>query len=163
MAEISMGGVNFNDAEPGFAGPACGRGKPSDDLLNALVSERLRRGIVVGERYRARGHNFLPASRAFRDASVSLPRSTGTRLASRMRQLHSSNTALPTNEAYDSRQEFNMVVLPDAQVLRADAALGEDRCRFRKDESSSPNGPAAKMHQVPVIGVSITAGVLAHR
>ena len=79
-----------------------------------------------------------------------------------MRQLHPGNTALPMNEPHDSSQEFNVIGLPDAEVLRADAALGKNRRRFSEDESGPANCPAAKMHQVPVINISIRAGVLAH-
>src|ERR1700692_136170 len=121
MDQISMSGMDFNDAETGFAGPARGRGKRLHDLLNAIAGERLRRGIVVGGRYRARRHNFLPPARTLGDRSISFPRSIGTGLASRMRQLHPGNTALPMYEPLDSSQEFNVIVLPDAQVLRADA------------------------------------------
>src|ERR1700675_4716085 len=104
--------MDFNDAETGFASPARSRGKRLHDLLNAIAGERLRHGIVVSESYRARGHNFLPATRALGDRSISFPRSIGTRLASRMRQLHPGNTALPMNEPHDSSQEFNVIVLP---------------------------------------------------
>ena len=80
-----------------------------------------------------------------------------------MRQLHPSHAALLMNKPHDSGQRLNMIVRPDAQVLRTDAALGQNRGCFGKHQSSAAFSPAAQMHEMPVARVSVRAGVLAHR
>src|SRR6266852_2698497 len=67
------------------------------------------------------------------------------------------------NEADDSRQRLNVIVHPDAQVLRTDPSLGKNCSCFRQHQSSAAYCPAAEMHEMPVVRVSASAGVLAHR
>ena len=80
-----------------------------------------------------------------------------------MRQLHSGSAALPMNEAHDSRQHLNVIVLPDAQILRADPPLRQYRRGLGEHQSRSAHGAASQMHQVPVVRISIVARVFAHR
>src|SRR5258708_26889505 len=80
-----------------------------------------------------------------------------------MRQLHSSHTALFMNKAHNSRQRLNVIVHPDAQVLRTDPSLGKNCSCFRQYQSSAAYRPAAEMHEMPVVRVSVSTGVLAHR
>src|SRR6266853_310277 len=63
----------------------------------------------------------------------------------------------------DSRQRLNMIVHPDTQVLRTDPALGKNCGCFRKHQSSTAYCPTAKMHNMPVVRISVSAGLLAHR
>src|SRR5260370_30403126 len=67
------------------------------------------------------------------------------------------------NTADDSRQRLNVIVHPDAQVLRTDPSLGKNCSCFRQHQSSATYRPAAEMHEMPVVRVSVSAGVLAHR
>ena len=80
-----------------------------------------------------------------------------------MRQLHPSHAALLMNKPDDSSQRFNVIIHPDAQVLRADPALGKNGSCFGKYQSCTACCPAAQMHEMPVVRVSVRAGVLAHR
>ena len=80
-----------------------------------------------------------------------------------MRQLHAGDTALLMNETDDPSQRFNVSVTPDTKVLRTDAALGKNGRCLSKHQSSAAHCPAAQMYEMPVIGVAIAAGVLAHR
>jgi hypothetical protein len=79
-----------------------------------------------------------------------------------VRQLHPGDTALFVNEADDSSQRLNVSVHPDTKVLWADPAFWKDGGCFGKHQPSSAYCPAAQMHEVPVVYVSIGAGVLAH-
>src|SRR5438477_11869121 len=80
-----------------------------------------------------------------------------------MGQLHSSDAPLFMNEPDDSTQHLDVPVVPDAEVLRTDPSLGEDRCRLGKYESGAANRTTAKMNQMPFVSVSILARVLTHR
>src|SRR6185369_15192762 len=130
---------------------------------DAVDRERLRHRIVIRERYRARRNHIVPASFALRDRSVAFPRSIGAGLATGMRQLHPGHTALLRNKPDDASQRLNVIVHPDTQVLRTDAALGENRSSFGKHQSSTAHCPAPEMHEMPVAHISVSAGVLAHR
>jgi hypothetical protein len=67
------------------------------------------------------------------------------------------------NKPDDSSQRLNVTVLPDAQVLRTNPALGKNRRGFGKHQSSTAHCPAAEMYKMPVVHVPVSAGVLAHR
>jgi hypothetical protein len=54
------------------------------------------------------------------------------------------------------------MVGPDSQVLRTSPALGKNRSCFGEHQSSAAYGPAAEMHEMPVIGVPSALEVLAH-
>ena len=55
-----------------------------------------------------------------------------------------------------------MIVLPDTEILRADAAFGGYGAGFGEDEGGATDGAAAEMDEVPVAGEAVGAGVLAH-
>ena len=82
--------------------------------------------------------------------------------ASCMRQLHSGDATLLMNEANNSRQWFNVVVAPDAEILRTDSRLGQNRRCFGKYQPSSTDGAAAQMDEMPVVRKSLVARILAH-
>ena len=71
--------------------------------------------------------------------------------------------ALPVQEVHDPGERGNVVVLPDAEVVRGDSSFGKDGGGFREDEACTSDGTAAQMDQVPVVGEAVAAGVLAHR
>src|SRR5205807_6581634 len=79
-----------------------------------------------------------------------------------MGQLHSGNAPLLMNEPDDSTQHLDVPVAPDAEVLRTDPSLGEDRCCLGKHESGAANRATAEMNQMPVISVSVLTRILAH-
>ena len=79
-----------------------------------------------------------------------------------MRELDSSDPALRANESHDARQRLDVRFAPNAQILRADARLGQHGCRFRHHQARAARGAAAEVHQMPIVGQSVLAGVLAH-
>src|SRR2546430_13765342 len=80
-----------------------------------------------------------------------------------MSQLHSGDAPLFMNEADDSTQHLDMPVVPDAEVLRTDPSLRQNRRRLGKYESGAANRATAEMNQMPVGSVSVLARVLTHR
>src|SRR6266576_393965 len=163
MNEVAMSSMNLNYPEARFAGTTCRVRESGDYFLNAIRGESLRHGIVIGERKCARGHNIFPTSFVFRNRSLPFPWPICTGLASGMRQLHAGDTALFMDETDDPSQRLNVPVTPDTKVLRTDAALGKNGRCLSKHQSSAAHCLPAQMDEVPVIGVPIAAGVLAHR
>jgi hypothetical protein len=47
--QLTVGGMNLDDAEPRLTSPAGGGGKTSNYFLNAIACERLRHRIIIGE------------------------------------------------------------------------------------------------------------------
>ncbi|MCY1459285.1 hypothetical protein D9M71_767500 [compost metagenome] len=67
-----------------------------------------------------------------------------------------------SDKAGDSLQGRDLFVAPQAQVLGSDASVGADGRRFAENQAGPPDGAAAQMNEVPVIGQAIDTGVLAH-
>src|SRR5438552_477281 len=80
-----------------------------------------------------------------------------------MGQLHSGDAPSFMNETDYSTQHLDVPIGPDAEVLRADASLGENGRCFSKDQSGATYRTAAKMNEMPVVSVSILARILTHR
>jgi hypothetical protein len=70
---------------------------------------------------------------------------------------------LLAQEGGDAREHVDVLILPDTEVGRRDAALRHDGGRLGDDEARAADGPAAQVDDVPVVGEAVHAGVLAHR
>src|ERR1700692_2971054 len=163
MNQVSMSSVNLNDTEARFAGTARRRDKSKTNVLDTFDRERLRHRIGIRKSQCARSNDIVPPSITFGDHSLACPWPVSASLATGMRQLHPSHTALLMNKPDDSSQRLNVIVYPDAQVLRTNPALRKDRSCFGVNQSRPAYGPAAQMREMPVVRVSVSAGVLAHR
>src|ERR1039458_7199896 len=155
MNQIPMSSMDLNHAAGSLR-------ESGHDLLDAVAGEGLRLGIVIGESHCAGGHDICPSPCVFGNRPEAFPWPVGTGFASGMGQLHTGYTALLMNEADDSGQRRNVIVTPDTQVLRTDAALGNNGSCLGKHQSSPAHGAAAQMHEMPVVGISVGTEVLAH-
>ena len=63
---------------------------------------------------------------------------------------------------HNSLQAGNMVVFPQAEVLRGNAALRENRRCLGEYQPGAPDGAATQMNQVPIAGKAVFARILAH-
>src|ERR1700730_17333649 len=124
MDQIAMSGMNLNYPEAGVTSSTCSCRESRDDLLNAVRRKGLRHGIVIGEGDGTRGHDLFPTSFRFRNLSLPFPWPVRTGLASGVRYLHPCGTALFMNKADDSSERFNVLITPNAKVLRTNATLG---------------------------------------
>ena len=79
-----------------------------------------------------------------------------------MRELNAGHAALRVNEFHGARQRLDVRFAPNAQILRADARLRQNRRRFRHNQARAAHGAAAEVHQMPIVGQSVLAGVFAH-
>jgi hypothetical protein len=77
--------------------------------------------------------------------------------------LHAGHGALGLYEFDDAREKFNMRVLPDSEILGADASFGRNRGRLGEYQARASHGPAPEVNQVPVVGETVLARVLSHR
>ena len=158
-----MGGVDLDHAKAGSAGALRGSDERLDGVGDVARRHVARLRIGVRELHGAGRHDVGPAAFAFRDRAVTAPRAIGARLAAGMRELHARDAALRVHEADDACQHLDVIVLPDAEIFRTDAAFGCDRGGFGEDQAGAADGAAAEVHEVPVVGETVGAGVLAHR
>src|SRR5882672_7614297 len=157
MNQVPMSSVNLDHSEARFTGTARGGGKSRNDVVDALDRERSWHRIPIGKRQRARRNDIAPTPFTFGNPSMPCRRRVSAGLATGMRQLHPSHTALLMNKPDDSSQWLNVIVHPDAQVLRTNPALRKNRSCLGKNQSSPAYGPAAQMHKMPVVGESVRA------
>jgi hypothetical protein len=80
-----------------------------------------------------------------------------------MGQLHSGDASLFVNETDDPTQHFDVLVVPDTEVLRTDASLRKNGRCLSQDQSGTTYRTAAEMNEMPVVSVSIVALILTHR
>ena len=158
-----MGAVNFDEFEAGLQAAASAFGERVCNLRDAFGRQRFgfqgfRRETLAGG-----GVDGAPAALCHGDRpALILPGRGRGRFEARVRQLSSGHAALLANESDDARQIFDMRVFPDAEVARTDASLGEHSDGFGEDGSCAAYSSRAEVNQMPVVGESILARVLAH-
>src|SRR5215472_9569615 len=153
--------MNLDYVEAGIARPTRGIGKGlygRSDLM-FIESDRLR--IVIRERNIAR-RKRNPSALRYRNFFAAFPRASGAAFPPRMCQLNSSERALAVYKLRNAREDFNVIVFPDAQVLRTDAPFGNNGGRFSEDQGGTANGAGAEMDEVPIVSKTICARILAH-
>jgi len=80
-----------------------------------------------------------------------------------MRQLHRRNGALRADERRDARPRMLLRSVPDAGVIRRDAAFRRDRRGLGEHHRSATHGTRTQMHEMPIVRYAIARRVLAHR
>jgi len=76
--------------------------------------------------------------------------------------LHPGDCTLLLDEAHDAREKVDVLVFPYPEIVRADAAVGGDGSRFGEHQRCAAYSAAPEVDQVPVVGESVGARVLAH-
>ncbi|KWV86980.1 hypothetical protein PFLmoz3_03445 [Pseudomonas fluorescens] len=162
VQQVPVGCMDFHHLK------ACGQGAPGggdkvgDYLLDLCFVQWLGLGVIGVEGNR-RGPHRHPAALLRLDAAVFAdPWPVGAGLAPGVGQLNTRHRALGRDKTGDAPQWFDLGVVPQAQVLGGDTAIGGHRRGLGKNQPGATHGPAAEVHQVPVIGQAIVAGVLAH-
>ena len=158
-----MGGVNLDHTEARLAGASRRLGKGGDGVADAVRRQGRRHRVVAGKCDGAGRHDVGPAAVRHGNGAIPAPRPAGAGLAAGVRQLDAGDAAVFVDEPDDPRQRLDVVVGPDAEVLRADAALGGHRRGFRHHQAGAAHRAAAEMHEMPVVGEPVDARVLAHR
>ena len=163
MQEISVCGVDFDQAKTSIKRAASGRLEGSDDAVKPRFIERHGRGIAFGKRDRA-GGDHRPASFGRRfEPRATFPRQVAASLAPGVGKLNAGDGVLGVNEPGNPRQRLDMAVVPDSHVSRCDSPLRRNRRRFDNDEPHAACCAAAKVNQMPVVGHALGRAVLAHR
>ena len=138
-----------------------GGDKVGDDLVHACAVESDGEWVGFVEADRG-GGTGLPATFRGRNGASLLPWNGHAGLAAGVSELGASVGAVLVEEVRDALEFGDVLVFPDSEVSRRDAAFGVDRVGLCDDEAGTADGAAAEMDQVPVAGEAIDAGVFAH-
>src|SRR5260370_7026199 len=162
MEEISMRGVDFEEAKAGVEGPPSGFAKGVYDCTNALHCDRGGHGVVGGKSNRAGCDNVAPAAFVFADFTDAIPRTHCAGFASGMGELDARYAALGVDEFGNAGEGLDVRIAPNPGILRADASFRQDCRSLDNNQCRSADGPAAEMHKLPILSQASVAGVLAH-
>ncbi len=91
------------------------------------------------------------------------PGAGGGRFSAGVGELDAGRCAVLFEEAGDAGEGFDLGILPEAGIIRGDAAVGSDGGGFGEDESEAAEGAGAEVHEVEIVGVTVDGGVHAHR
>ena len=80
-----------------------------------------------------------------------------------MRELNSGAGALQIDETRDPLERLEMPFAPGAEILRRNPALGRDGGGLGEHQRRAANRPRSEMGEMPIVGVTVNARILAHR
>ena len=161
MQQIAVGRVQLNYLKARRECPLSGGAEIGDDLLNAGRVEGGGHRVFIVEGGIA-GADYRPATFAFGHHALARPRAVGAGFAAGVGQLNAGHAALRRDEGVDALEHGHLLIFPDAEVFGTDAALGRHGRGLLNNETGPAHGPAAQVHEVPVIGKAVLGAVLAH-
>src|SRR5262249_32780357 len=156
VQQVAVRGVDLDDVKSGLHRSTGGFSECSHDTFDSLFVERFRKRIVVRKPDRARSDRF-PASPRLADFLAAFPRWRRTSLPARVSELNAGRRSLAVKKPGDPREDFDVLIFPEAEILRADAAFRGDGGGFGEYQTSASDGTAAEMDEVPIGGKSIGA------
>jgi molybdate transport system substrate-binding protein len=159
MDQVPMRGMNLQYLKSGKHRPPDCANEIRNDLLNGRHRQRFGHRIPLVKVNGAR-RNRLPAVAAERLTAV--PRFVHATLATGMRQLDPDLTALRPDKFDDPPQTLDMLVFPDPQIARRDAAFRSNGRGFRENQPGATNGPGTEMHQMPILSHAVMRRILTH-
>ena len=162
MQEVPVRRVNFGNLKSGLQRAPCRRGKIGDHFIDLCRREFPRHRIASVER-NCTWSDRTPATILYGNGRPTKPRSRGARFASGVGQLNARYRALLVNEVHNAPPSFDMRIQIDPRIGGRDAANRTDSSSLCEHERRSTNGPAAQVHQMPIRGMSVLSGILAHR
>ncbi|RME09434.1 MAG: hypothetical protein D6802_12030 [Ardenticatenia bacterium] len=72
-----------------------------------------------------------------------------------MGELNAHRRTVGVAKVHNARQRRNLGVVPQAQIVFADAPARLNRCGFGDDQPTAANRPRAQVHQVPLGGAPV--------
>src|SRR5579864_1777246 len=149
MQEISVCAVNLDDLESSGQRAASRGGKRAGNRTNFFLFELARHRIGCAKRHWT-GSDGLPSACISRDRLATPPGNVATAFAPRMGNLNCRNRAVLLHESGDSREYFDVLIFPNAQVTGSNAPPRFHRRRFSDHQTSPANSPAPEMNQMPI-------------
>ena len=165
VQQVAVGGVDLDQVEARLDGAHGGGGEGRDDLVDPrFVQGGGLRELVVGDR--GGGHG-LPAAVGACEGGAGVrraPLGLGGGLAPGVGELDPGRRAEGVDQVDDRAQRLALGVVPQAEVLRGDAPLGDHAGGLEDHGAGAAAGEGAVVHEVVVGGDAVAGGdgVLAH-
>src|SRR3954468_12668291 len=123
MQQVSVRGVQLDHRETGAVRAVGGLGEGAHDARDSGLVERLRHLVLLAETNRARRDDAEPALLR-RHRAAALPGTRSGSLPPGVGELDAHLGALRPHERGDLRELACLLLLPDAEILRADRPSG---------------------------------------
>ena len=162
MDKIPMRRMQLQHLETSQHRPPCGGLEIGYHLPDALMAKLRGLRIMLVKSHRT-GRYHRPAAFLFLYHLPPIPGLPHTGLPPGMRQLDADLTTLGPHEFDYPPQPFDLLILPDPQIMWRDPALRRNCRSFGKDQPRTTYRPAAKMDKMPVSGHPIIRRILTHR
>ena len=136
-------------------------GKSANNGVDSGLIEGTGYGVIGREGYGARADR-LPATLFGSKESFATERWGHAGFAAGVGKLDSCTSSLRVDEVGDLGQFGDVLVFPDAEVGRGDAAFGQNGGGLNHDQSGATLGTCTEVNEVPVGGEPVLRRVLAH-
>ena len=141
--------MDLDYLKTGFARAASPGSKLRNHLADSSLIKFCRDRIAFAEGHGGGGNN-RPATFGLVQRSLRLPTQPDASFAACVRQLHGGHATLLPREACDTRQRFDMRVIPDSQIPRTDSPFRcHARC-FNNHQRGAPDRATPVMDKMPV-------------
>src|SRR5882724_6885138 len=140
MQQVPVRRVQLNEFCPCGLGTSGCRGKSFNDRADFCNAEGLRNLIALTKCQSAGRKNRSPAALGGSAGLAAIPWLVGAGFPAGVCQLDTRHRALVGDKCKSSPQRLNVGVSPDAQVLRADAAIRGNGRGFCNDGGGTPYG-----------------------
>src|SRR5580698_8654075 len=154
--------MDLDDVEAGAIGAGSGGTEGLGDGGDSGAVELVGLRVIGGEGDGGGGEDIRPAALVGSLDAVAGPGAIRAGFAAGVGELDSGARALGMKEGGDAGQGRDVLVLPEAEILGADAAFGGDGGGFGEDEGCAADGAAAEVDEMPVVREAVVAGVFAH-
>ncbi len=151
MDQVAVGAVDLDGLEAGVERAAGGVGELPYDVGDLIDGQFFGRGVLGGEGQGA-GADRRPAVLLVggEGAPALDPGPLGGGLAPGVAELDHRDGALRLQEGGDPPEGLGLGVVPEPEVVRADAPLGADGGGLRDDQPGAARGPRRQVGEVPV-------------
>ena len=161
VQQVAVRGVDLHSVEPRDLRAAGGGGKGAHHAAQFVGAHHRRGGEEVVKAVLVRPDD-LPAAQLGGHRAFAAPGGVGARFAPGVRELHPNVSAVLVHEISDVTQRHDLAVVPQAQVLGADAALGRDGGGLGQNQSRPAERVLAEVHEVKFVGNAVGCRVGAH-
>jgi hypothetical protein len=161
VKQVAMGGMYLDEIEACPNCPLSSPRKGAHDVVDSGLIKGTGHRVIGRERDCAR-RDGLPAAFFWSEEAFAAEWCGHAGFAACVGKLDSGAGSLGADEAGDLGQFGDVLVFPDAEVGRRDAALGQNGRGLNHDQSGAALGARSQVNEVPVSSEAVFGRVLAH-
>ena len=151
VRQIAVRAVQFQPMVAGLERALRRRGEGGHHLADLEHAQRVRHAFLFRQERQRAGPLRQPAAVGIIELAAAFPRARRARLAAGVSELDPRHGALCGDKVVDAGQRFDLRLVPNAGVLRADPPSGRHRGGLADDQRSATDRPAAQVDKMPVV------------